>query len=75
MLHGGSTKHEFLQPNKQQLTTRMSGLCSILLVILSVVMSIPIFVGTKLEPFVSFGNSSNFNDILICSDIRSREFR
>ena len=63
------------QPNRQQLTTRMSGLCSVLLVLLSVVMSVPIFVGTQLEPFVKFSNSSHLSDIVICSDIRSTEFR
>jgi hypothetical protein len=50
-------------------------LFSVILVLLSVVMSIPLFVGTQLEPFVKFGNTSHLTDILICSDIRSNTFR
>jgi hypothetical protein len=38
-------------------------------------MSIPVFVGTQLEPFLRFANSSHLTDILICSDIRSSVFR
>ena len=38
-------------------------------------MSIPLFLGTQLKDYVSFGAQSGLNDILLCSDIRSGDMR
>lgn len=63
-----------MQPNRTQLTTKASCLISIVMCIIAIGMSVPLFVGTELTAFVDF-RTSKLNDILLCSDIRSGDMR
>jgi hypothetical protein len=64
-----------IQPDKKQLNVKASCLISIVMGFLAIGMSIPLFLGTQLKDYVSFGAHTELNDILLCSDIRSRDMR
>ena len=64
-----------MQPDKKQLNVKSSCFISIVMGILAIGMSIPLFLGTQLKDYVSFGAQSGLNDILLCSDIRSGDMR
>ena len=64
-----------MQPDKTQLTAKMSCLISSMMGLLAIGMSVPLFVGTELKPYVDFGNIQSLTDILLCSDVRSGDMR
>ncbi len=64
-----------MQPDKVQLTTKASCLISLGMVILAIVMSIPLFVGSKLKPYVNFKEAVDLHDLLVCIDERSGDMR
>ena len=64
-----------IQPDKKQLNVKASCLISIVMGFLAIGMSIPLFLGTQLKDYVSFGAHTELNDILLCSDIRSGDMR
>jgi formate-dependent nitrite reductase membrane component NrfD len=64
-----------MQPDMKQLTVKMAWIISLLLGVLAIGMSIPLFVGTQLLQYVDFSGSSQLTDILLCSDTRSGDTR
>ena len=61
-----------MQPDKNQLTVKISCLVSFAMGVLAIGMSIPLFLGTELEEYVRL---SKLSDILLCSDVRSGDIR
>ena len=63
-----------IQPEMTQLSVLASVLISVGLAGLAAIMSVPLFMGTELRPYVSF-NKTTLDDILLCNDIRSGHSR
>ena len=61
-----------MKPELTQLTAKTSCLISIIMGVVAIGMSIPLFIGRELKDFVDIGPDSN---IMICNDVRSGKIR